>query len=121
MRDRLKTLTQTKSVYAYLYAFKSLALKISDTSQAELLHAFIWGLKDRLEAELYLRNPRYTPRQLVWLLTLMSACILCITKLCPAGIQDISLNEQGLQIPEQTVLMEVSAMERRSPAKGKGK
>ena len=57
MRDRLKTLTQTKSVYAYLNAFESLALRISDASLAELLHAFIWGLKDRVKAELRLRNP----------------------------------------------------------------
>ena len=57
MRDRLKTLMQTKSVYRYLNAFKSLALRISDTSQAKLLHAFIWELKDRVKAELCLRNP----------------------------------------------------------------
>ena len=31
----------------------------------------------------------------------MSACILCITKLRPISIQDISLNEQDLQIPAQ--------------------
>ena len=48
---------QTKSVYTYLNTFESLALRISDASLAELLHAFIWGLKDRVEAELWLRNP----------------------------------------------------------------
>ena len=48
---------QTKSVYTYLNAFESLALRISDASPAELLHAFIWGLKDRVKAELHLRNP----------------------------------------------------------------
>ena len=53
----MKTLTQTKSVYIYLNALESLALRISNASQAELLHAFIWGLKDHLEAELHLRNP----------------------------------------------------------------
>ena len=57
IRGRLKTLTQSKLVYAYLKAFKSLALRISDASPAKLLHAFIWGLKDRVKAELYLRNP----------------------------------------------------------------
>ena len=57
MRDRLKTLTQTKSVYAYLKAFELLALRISYASPAKLLHAFIWGLKDRVKAELRLRNP----------------------------------------------------------------
>ena len=48
---------QTKPVYTYLKAFESLALRISDASLAELLHAFIWGLKDRVKAELCLRNP----------------------------------------------------------------
>ena len=31
----------------------------------------------------------------------MSTCVFCITKLSPIGIQDISLNEQDLQIPAQ--------------------
>ena len=48
---------QTKSVYAYLNAFKSLALRISNAIPAKLLHAFIWGLKDRVKAELRLKNP----------------------------------------------------------------
>ena len=48
---------QTKSIYSYLNAFESLALKISDANPAKLLHAFIWGLKDRVKAELRLRNP----------------------------------------------------------------
>ena len=30
-----------------------------------------------------------------------AACVLCITKLCPISIQDISLNKQDLQIPAQ--------------------
>ena len=53
----MKTLMQTKSVYAYLNTLELLALKISDASQAELLHAFIWGLKDHVKAEIRLRNP----------------------------------------------------------------
>ena len=53
----MKTLMQTKSVYAYLNTFESLALGISDASQAELLYAFIWELKDRVKAEIRLRNP----------------------------------------------------------------
>ena len=70
------------------------------TSQAKLLHAFIWGLKDRVKAELHLRNPStYAKAARMALET--SACVLCITKLSPAGIQDISLNKQGLQIPAQ--------------------
>ena len=48
---------QIKSVYTYLNTFKSQALRSSDASPAELLHAFIWGLKDRVKAELRLRNP----------------------------------------------------------------
>ena len=48
---------QTKSAYIYLNTSKSLALRISDASPAELLHAFIWGLKDQVKAELCLRNP----------------------------------------------------------------
>ena len=40
-----------------LNAFESLALRISDASPVELLHAFRWGLKDWVKAELQLRNP----------------------------------------------------------------
>ena len=40
-------------------------------------------------------------RQLVWLWISMSACIHCISKLIPIGVQDISLNKQDLQIPAQ--------------------
>ena len=40
-------------------------------------------------------------RQLVWLWISMSACIFCIIKLQPIGIQDISLKNQGLQILAQ--------------------
>ena len=53
----MKILTQAKSVYTYLNSFKSLALRVSDASQAELLHAFVWGLKDPVTVELCLRNP----------------------------------------------------------------
>ena len=48
---------QTKSIYAYLNTFELPTLRISDASLAELLHAFIWGLKDWVKAELRLRNP----------------------------------------------------------------
>ena len=33
------------------------ALGIEHASDAELLHAFIYGLKDRVRAEVWLRNP----------------------------------------------------------------
>ena len=34
-----------------------MALGIEHASDAELLHAFIYGLKDRVQAEVWLRNP----------------------------------------------------------------
>ena len=34
-----------------------MALGIEHASDAELLHAFIYGLKDRVRAEVWLRNP----------------------------------------------------------------
>ena len=55
--DKLKTLMQTNSVYTYLNALESLALRISDASQAEFLHAFVWELKDCVKAELHLKSP----------------------------------------------------------------
>lgn len=39
-------------------AFESIALKIDNSTDEELLHAFIWGLKDRLKAELRIREPK---------------------------------------------------------------
>ena len=57
MRDRLKSLTQTKSIHVYLNTFELLIIRISDASLAGLLPAFIWGLKDRVKAKLCLRNP----------------------------------------------------------------
>lgn len=38
-------------------AFESIALRIDNTTDAELLHAFVWGLKDRIKSELRLRDP----------------------------------------------------------------
>ena len=37
--------------------FKAMALGIEHASDAELLHAFIYGLKDRVRAEVGLHNP----------------------------------------------------------------
>ena len=37
--------------------FKATALGIGHASDAELLHAFIYRLKDRVQAEVQLRNP----------------------------------------------------------------
>ena len=56
-RDRLKTLVQTKSVSAYQSLFEHTMLQITDASDAEQLHSFVWGLKDRIKSEVRLRNP----------------------------------------------------------------
>lgn len=56
-RDKLKSLVQTKGVQAYFNVFESIVLQVNDASNAEVLHAFIWGLKDRIKAEVRLRNP----------------------------------------------------------------
>lgn len=39
-------------------AFEAIALKIDDGCDAEFLHAFIWGLKDKIKAEVRLRDPK---------------------------------------------------------------
>lgn len=57
-RDKLKTLVQTKNVSAYMQAFEAVALQIVGASEDELLHSFIWGLKDRLKGEVRLREPK---------------------------------------------------------------
>ena len=49
VHDKLKTLVQTKNVFAHMQAFEPVALQIVGASEYELLHSFIWGLKDRLK------------------------------------------------------------------------
>ena len=39
-------------------SFQAIAMSIDDASDAELLHLFIWGLKERVRAEVRLRNPK---------------------------------------------------------------
>ena len=56
-RDKLKTLQQTRSVYAYITAFEATALSIPDANDSELLHSFVWGLRDRIRQEVRFRNP----------------------------------------------------------------
>ena len=48
-RDKLKTMVQTKSVYQYMQAFEAVALRVPNAHDDEMLHAFIWGLKDRIK------------------------------------------------------------------------
>ena len=38
-------------------AFEVIALRISNATDAELLHAFTWGLKERIRQEIRLRAP----------------------------------------------------------------
>ena len=40
-----------------MHAFESLTLQISGITEAEIMHAFIWGLKDRIKSEVHLRDP----------------------------------------------------------------
>ena len=49
---------QTKNVTAYMSAFEAIALNIENSTDDELLHAFVWGLKDKLKAEVRLRDPK---------------------------------------------------------------
>ena len=37
-----------KSVYQYMHTFEGVALQIENAQDSELLHAFVWGLKDRV-------------------------------------------------------------------------
>ena len=41
-----------------MQAFEAVALQIVGASEDELLHSFIWGLKDRLKGEVRLREPK---------------------------------------------------------------
>ena len=45
-------------MYAYITAFKATALAIPDASDPELLHSFIWGLRDRVRQEVRFRDPK---------------------------------------------------------------
>ena len=54
---KLKSLVQIKTVYVYMNAIKSIALRISDMTDSELLHAFVWGLKDKIKAKMRLIDP----------------------------------------------------------------
>ena len=40
-RDKLKTLVQTKNVFAYMQAFEAVVLQIISVSEDELLHLFV--------------------------------------------------------------------------------
>ena len=42
----------------YMEQFQAIAMSIDNANDHELLHAFVWGLKDRLCAEVRLRNPK---------------------------------------------------------------
>ena len=44
-----------KSIYAYINALKFIILSISDTTGSELLHIFVWGLRDRIKSKVRLR------------------------------------------------------------------
>ena len=57
-RDRLKVLRQTKSVYQYMHTFEGVALQIENAQDSELLHAFVWGLKDKVRQEVRLCDPK---------------------------------------------------------------
>ena len=39
-------------------SFESIALHISDATNSELLHTFIWGLKDRVKSKARLRDSK---------------------------------------------------------------
>ena len=54
-------LQQTKSVYAYMHAFEAIALRVTNATDAELLHAFTWGLKERIRQEVRIRAPTSLP------------------------------------------------------------
>ena len=41
-----------------MQAFEADALQIVGTSEDELLHSFIWGLKDHLKGEVHLSEPK---------------------------------------------------------------
>lgn len=56
-RDRLHTLSQTKSVADYTYAFNKLIANIPAISSDELIHAYVRGLKPAVRIEVELRAP----------------------------------------------------------------
>ena len=56
-RDRLHSLTQTKSVADYTYAFNKLIAIIPGIAADELIHAYVRGLKPAVRIEVELRAP----------------------------------------------------------------
>lgn len=56
-RDRLHSLTQTKSVADYTYAFNKLIAIIPGIGSDELIHAYVKGLKPAVRIEVELRAP----------------------------------------------------------------
>lgn len=56
-RDKLDNLKQTTSVAAYAHAFRNLALRIPDLSDADKLQRFIHGLKLNTQREIKIRAP----------------------------------------------------------------
>ena len=47
-----------KSIHIYINAFESIALYIFDATDSELLHAFVWGLRDSKKYEVRHRDPK---------------------------------------------------------------
>ena len=56
--DRLRTLVQCGSILQYLEVFQATAIQIDNANDAELLHAFVQGLKKKMHAEVRLGNPK---------------------------------------------------------------
>ena len=42
----------------YLEVFKATAIQIDNSNDSELLHAFAWGIKERVTSKVRLRNPK---------------------------------------------------------------
>ena len=56
-RDALLTLRQNQSVGDYIQKFESIVVCIQDTTEGELLHKFIHGLKPEIKSRLLVSNP----------------------------------------------------------------
>ena len=56
-RDALLNLRQTHSVGEYIQKFESIVVCIQDTSEGELLHKFIHGLKPEIKSRLLISSP----------------------------------------------------------------
>ena len=57
-RDKLRTLVYKGSVLVYMDIFQAAAMSIKNSNKHKPLHAFIYGLKENVQAEVQLQDSK---------------------------------------------------------------